>query len=97
MDLFASSPQPLRFKELPYSFRLRQAGDSKLDSATKWEYGMLLLDKLFGHIVPVRFVAFCIVGALGVCGFISQYSRCCFKSKHAGFYFKVRPPPPSSQ
>jgi dolichol-phosphate mannosyltransferase len=66
MDLFASSPQPLRFKELPYSFRLRLAGDSKLDSATAWEYGMLLLDKLFGHIVPVRFVAFCIVGALGV-------------------------------
>ena len=66
MDLFASSPQPLRFKELPYSFRLRVAGDSKLDSATAWEYAMLLLDKLFGHIIPVRFVAFCIVGALGV-------------------------------
>ena len=27
---------------------------------------MLLLDKLAGHIVPVRFIAFCIVGALGV-------------------------------
>jgi dolichol-phosphate mannosyltransferase len=66
MDLFASSPEPLRFKELPYSFRLRQAGTSKLDSLTAWEYVMLLLDKMFGHIVPVRFVAFCIVGALGV-------------------------------
>jgi len=66
MDLFASSPEPLRFKELPYSFRLRHAGVSKLDSLTAWEYAMLLLDKLFGHIVPVRFVAFCIVGALGV-------------------------------
>jgi dolichol-phosphate mannosyltransferase len=65
-DLFASSPQPLRFKELPYDFRLRHAGDSKLDSLTQWEYAMLLLDKLFGHIVPVRFVAFCIVGGLGV-------------------------------
>jgi len=66
MDLFASSPEPLRFKELPYNFRLRQAGISKLDSLTAWEYAMLLLDKMFGHIVPVRFVAFCIVGALGV-------------------------------
>lgn len=65
-DLFASSPQPLRFKELPYTFRLRQAGISKLDSATAWEYAMLLLDKLVGHLVPVRFIAFCIVGALGV-------------------------------
>ena len=39
---------------------------SKLDSLTAWEYAMLLLDKMFGHVVPVRFVAFCIVGALGV-------------------------------
>jgi dolichol-phosphate mannosyltransferase len=66
MDLFASSPKTLRFKELPYTFRLRQAGVSKLDSLTAWEYAMLVLDKMFGHIVPVRFVAFCIVGALGV-------------------------------
>jgi dolichol-phosphate mannosyltransferase len=66
MDLFASSARPLRFKELPYSFRLRRAGDSKLDSLTAWTYAMLLLDKLVGHIVPVRFIAFCIVGAVGV-------------------------------
>jgi dolichol-phosphate mannosyltransferase len=84
MDLFASSPQPLRFKELPYSFRLRQAGDSKLDSATKWEYGMLLLDKLFGHIVPVRFVAFCIVGALGVAVHFSILTLL-LQLEHAGF------------
>jgi dolichol-phosphate mannosyltransferase len=65
-DLFASSPQPLRFKELPYSFRLRHAGESKLDSSTAWDYLMLLLDKLVGHVVPVRFIAFCIVGTAGV-------------------------------
>jgi dolichol-phosphate mannosyltransferase len=66
MDLFASSPKTLQFKELPYTFRPRLAGESKLDSLTAWEYAMLVLDKMFGHIVPVRFVAFCIVGALGV-------------------------------
>jgi dolichol-phosphate mannosyltransferase len=65
-DLFASSPQPLRFKELPYSFRLRHAGESKLDSSTAWDYLMLLLDKLVGSVVPVRFIAFCIVGTFGV-------------------------------
>jgi dolichol-phosphate mannosyltransferase len=27
---------------------------------------MLLLDKMVGHVVPVRFIAFCIVGAFGV-------------------------------
>jgi dolichol-phosphate mannosyltransferase len=65
-DLFSSSPQPLRFKEVPYRFRPRHAGQSKLDSVTAWDYAMLLLDKLVGHVVPVRFLAFSIVGALGV-------------------------------
>jgi dolichol-phosphate mannosyltransferase len=65
-DVFASYPQPLRFKELAYSFRQRQAGESKLDSVTAWDYAMLLLDKLIGRWIPVRFLAFSIVGAVGV-------------------------------
>jgi dolichol-phosphate mannosyltransferase len=66
LDLFASSPRPLRFRELPYQFRSRQAGESKLDSHALWDYGMLLLDKLVGHLLPVRFVAFTLVGSFGV-------------------------------
>ena len=66
MDLFASSPEPLRFRELPYSFGERHAGESKLDNQALWDYGMLLLDKLFGRFVPVRFVAFIMVGGIGV-------------------------------
>lgn len=66
LDLFASSPNTLTFVELPYQFRNRYAGESKLDSVAAWDYGMLLLDKLVGHIVPARFVAFSIVGGLGV-------------------------------
>jgi dolichol-phosphate mannosyltransferase len=65
-DLFASSPQPLRFEELPYRFKSRQAGESKLDSVTAWDYLMLLLDKLVGRWIPVRFLAFSIVGTLGI-------------------------------
>ncbi len=65
-DLFASHPGPLRFEELPYQFRPRNAGESKLDSVTAWDYAMLLLDKMVGHVVPVRFVAFSIVGVLGI-------------------------------
>jgi dolichol-phosphate mannosyltransferase len=66
LDLFASTPTPFRFKELPYTFRQRQHGESKLDTFVVWEYLMLLLDKLIGHIVPVRFVLFGVVGASGV-------------------------------
>ncbi|HXP72804.1 MAG TPA: glycosyltransferase family 2 protein [Stellaceae bacterium] len=66
MDLFASSPEPLRFKELAYEFRRRAYGDSKLDSLVVWEYVMLVGDKLVGHIVPVRFLSFALVGGIGL-------------------------------
>jgi dolichol-phosphate mannosyltransferase len=66
LDLFASSKEPLRFRELPYEFRSRHAGESKLDSQAAWQYLMLVLDKLVGDIVPVRFVAFALVGSVGV-------------------------------
>ena len=66
MDLFASSPEPLRFKELAYEFRSRAYGDSKLDSLVAWEYVMLVGDKLVGHIVPVRFLSFALVGGVGL-------------------------------
>lgn len=66
LDLLASSPHPLRFTELPYEFRSRQAGESKLDSQVAWDYCMLLLDKSVGRFVPVRLVTFCFVGGSGV-------------------------------
>ena len=66
LDLVASSPQRLRLRETPYTFRNRHADESKLDSQAIWGYVMLLADKLIGHIVPVRFVAFALVGTAGV-------------------------------
>jgi dolichol-phosphate mannosyltransferase len=66
IDLFASSPRPLAFKELPYQFRLRQHGESKLDTLVAWEYLQLLLEKLIGHVVPVRFALFAMIGGLGL-------------------------------
>jgi dolichol-phosphate mannosyltransferase len=66
LDLFASSPKPLKFAELPYTFRARVAGESKLDSAVLWEYLLLIIDKTLGHIVPARFFLFSLVGASGL-------------------------------
>jgi len=66
LDILASAPRPLRFKELPFAFRSREAGESKLDTQVVWDYAMLLLDKLVGRWVPVRFVAFILVGSVGV-------------------------------
>ena len=66
LDLFASAPRPLRFAELPYRFRPRTNGESKLDSMVAWEYGMLLADKLFGEFIPPRLVLFGTIGVLGL-------------------------------
>jgi dolichol-phosphate mannosyltransferase len=66
VDLFASGREPLRFVEIPYQFRNRQQGESKLDNQAAWDYLMLLLDKLVGHLLPVRFIAFAGIGALGL-------------------------------
>jgi len=66
VDLFASTPIPYRFKEVPYTFRTRLHGESKLDGLIVWQYVMLLLDKWIGRVVPVRFVVFCAVGGSGV-------------------------------
>ncbi|HKR20015.1 MAG TPA: glycosyltransferase family 2 protein, partial [Stellaceae bacterium] len=66
LDLLASLPSTPRLKELPYQFRIRRYGESKLDTMVAWEFGMLLADKLVGHIVPVRFALFAMIGAIGV-------------------------------
>jgi dolichol-phosphate mannosyltransferase len=52
--------------ELPYEFRLRTAGESKLDAGVLRDYLMLIADKLVGRVVPVRFVLFALIGGVGV-------------------------------
>jgi dolichol-phosphate mannosyltransferase len=66
LDIFASSPRPLAFAELPFHFRRRVNGESKLDTLVAWEYLTLLLDKLTGPIIPVRFLLFAMIGGFGV-------------------------------
>lgn len=65
-DIMASSPAPLRFAELPYSFVDRQQGSSKLDTTAAWHFGVLILDKMVGRWIPVRFVMFGLVGGTGI-------------------------------
>ncbi len=66
LDILASAPTPLRVAEVPYTFRTRQHGESKLDSLVLWEYLQLLMDKAVGHLIPVRFLSFAMVGGFGV-------------------------------
>lgn len=65
LDLMTASERPLRFRELPYVFRSRVAGESKLDHVVAMEYLIVLYDRMFGRIVPVRFAMFVAVGGVG--------------------------------
>jgi dolichol-phosphate mannosyltransferase len=66
VDLLASSNRPIRIGEVPYHFRNRQRGESKLDVNVELEYLFLLVDKVIGEWVPTRFVIFVLVGSLGL-------------------------------
>lgn len=66
LDLIASAERPVRVAEVPYTFRERLHGSSKLDIIVGLEYLQLLLDKKIGNLVPVRFLIFSTVGAIGV-------------------------------
>ena len=65
-DLIASQPEALRIVELPYSFREREAGGSKLDNRVVIDYLGLLLSKLSGGVVPTRALMFGLVGGSGL-------------------------------
>jgi dolichol-phosphate mannosyltransferase len=66
LDIVLSAGPGLRIGEVPYRFRLREHGESKLDLLVGLEYFELLVDKHLGGVVNVRFVLFGMVGALGV-------------------------------
>lgn len=66
LDIVASSPDRLKTVEVPFTFRERQAGESKLDTLVTAEYLGLLFSKLSGGLVPVRFLMFLLVGASGI-------------------------------
>jgi dolichol-phosphate mannosyltransferase len=66
LDVLVSTPQPLRVRELPISFRERHAGTSKLDSRIVLDFIGLLVAKATRDVVPIRFVSFLLVGASGI-------------------------------
>ncbi|GAB0149986.1 MULTISPECIES: glycosyltransferase [Marichromatium] len=66
LDIVSSSERPLRCRELPFTFRERHAGTSKLDNAVLWEYLLMLAQKTLGSAIPVRFLAFSLIGGFGV-------------------------------
>ena len=66
IDILSSSSQPLKVTELPYRFRARHGGQSKLDLFTALEYVLLLAEKASWGYFSRRLMLFGIVGTSGV-------------------------------
>nr|AFT64019.1 dolichyl-phosphate beta-D-mannosyltransferase [alpha proteobacterium D323] len=66
LDIVASGKGALRVKELPFVFRERQHGESKLDTLVTMDYLGLLVSKIFDDKISVRFLMYSMVGGTGV-------------------------------
>jgi dolichol-phosphate mannosyltransferase len=66
LDVVATAHGALRVKEIPYTFSSRLHGESKLDSMVALDFLGLVLAKLTGDVVSLRFLLFAMVGSLGL-------------------------------
>jgi dolichol-phosphate mannosyltransferase len=66
LDIVVTAGERLRIAELPYAFRGRLHGESKLDAGVALDYLGLLLAKATDDLVSLRFALFCLVGATGI-------------------------------
>ena len=66
LDLVLTAQGRLRVVEEPYTFRSRHAGESKFDLRIGLEFIGLLLAKLTGGVVDLRFLIFALVGTTGL-------------------------------
>ncbi|MBV9734662.1 MAG: glycosyltransferase family 2 protein [Acidisphaera sp.] len=66
LDVLLAAPAPLRVREIPAQFRAREAGVSKLDALVLAQFAGVLAEKMLHGLVPLRFIAFAAVGAVGL-------------------------------
>src|SRR4051794_37449816 len=66
LDIVATAHGSLRIREIPYSFGARLHGESKLDSMVALDFLGLVLAKLTGDVLTLRFLLFAMVGSIGL-------------------------------
>ncbi len=66
LDIVATGQGKLRVVEIPYAFGSRLHGESKLDSMVALDFLGLLLAKMTGDAVSLRFLLFALVGSIGL-------------------------------
>jgi len=66
LDIIPSYPGQMRIIDVAYRFRVREHGESKLDSMIVMEFVFMMIEKMSRGLLPARFVMFAAVGASGV-------------------------------
>lgn len=66
LDLISAHPGELAIIDVPYTFRTRRAGNSKISPMVVAEFAFLMVEKLSRGLIPPRFVLFALVGGLGL-------------------------------
>ena len=66
LDIIATARGELRTKEVPFTFGTRLHGESKLDSMVALDFLGLVLAKLTGDVISLRFILFGLVGTSGL-------------------------------
>ena len=82
-DILATAHGKLKIEEVTYTFSARQEGASKFDTQNILDFLGLLLSKMSGGFIPVRFLSFAIIGAAGVLVHLAALQVI----KHSGFEF----------
>ena len=90
LDLIISSEKKLNFEEVEFKFRKRNSGDSKLNYLIFWDYFLMLVDKKFGKLVPVRFISYCLIGLIGASIHIFSF-LILFKMMQLNFFHSYLP------
>lgn len=66
LDILSAAPRDLKIEELPFTFRRRHLGESKLDALVALQFATQVLARVTGDVISPRFIQFCLIGGLGV-------------------------------
>ena len=66
VDVVLSAGGRLKIVEVPYVFRPRQAGELKLSPLVGLDFLGLVAHHATGGLLPIRFVLFALIGAIGL-------------------------------
>jgi dolichol-phosphate mannosyltransferase len=85
LDILSNyKPGEISIQEVPYQFKERLHGESKLSPLVALQFFEFLYSKIFGQYIPLRFVKFVSVGSLGAMVHFSALILC-FKKMGIGY------------